>query len=98
MAQGKSVNNLSANFIALRFSTIERNGTYKELRNDQLNTEDSTVQVNQITPSWGIQRRIFKHGYFSYQLGVSVERSKITDGEWTNGVAGYSEFQLGFAF
>ncbi len=53
IAQGKSANNLSANYLALRLS--------------QSVLYDSALQQSELstfaTPVWGFQRRLFKRGY-----------------------------------
>jgi hypothetical protein len=98
MALGKSVDNLSGNFVALRtgveYSRIEI------LVENELNTiYDSNYFV---LPSWGIQRRIFKNGYFSYQLGFEVNElerlTKVNENLADLAFRFTSDFKLGLAF
>ena len=98
IAMGKSVDNLSADFIGLKTGVSFNKSEI--LVGDQLTKEDSSNYY--FAPTWGIQRRIFKRGYFSYQVGFQFDGLESLVNE--NSVAAnlafslISDFQLGIAF
>lgn len=59
IAEGKTANNLSANYVTLRLSRLT-------VFNGETDTSESNLFV---TPAWGFQRRIFRHGIVGYQVG-----------------------------
>lgn len=77
IAQGRSANNLSANYFALRYS---QSSIYaSELTS--INTETF------ITPVWGFQRRLFKRGYIGYQVGPMLGTKFSIRSEFQVGLA-----------
>jgi hypothetical protein len=95
MAQGKSVNNLSANFLSLRFAGEKDFYNYTEDGENKVKRSNERISF---IPTWGIQRRIFKRGYFAYQLGVggSYTRRIGSDNSRFESVF-FSRFSLGIA-
>ena len=70
IAQGKSANNFSANYITIAndwFSEREYTNTIKGATIVTRNIVKSGVQI---TPCWGIQRRLFDRGFIDYRIGV----------------------------
>ena len=63
--RGKTANNLSGNYFSLEYGYEESNSFIKF-------SEDYKFQFNStahtVTPKWGIQKRIFKHGFFDLSI------------------------------
>jgi hypothetical protein len=98
IAQGKSGNNLSANYFTLR--TSFRSGQ-ESFRAETLAVSENTQRYNYLlfTPAWGFQRRIFKHGYIGYQLGLTYGRDIDSDLSAADNVFELrSDFNFGLAF
>lgn len=97
IAQGRSASNLSANYVTLRVSAGRSSFRQEQAVPERLETGN----YNQFLagPLWGIQRRIFRHGFFGYQLGVVFGREWDPAGPYSSTlVEVHSRLQVGLAF
>jgi len=97
IAQGKSGNNLSANYFTLR--TSFRTGQ-EEYASELPDLAETTQRYNYVlfTPAWGFQRRIFEHGYIGYQLGLTYGTDIDSDVNASDNIVELrSDFKFGLA-
>jgi hypothetical protein len=103
IAKGKSANNLSGNYFSI--------GSYlninEEIYISQLNTRfETTVKYPRnyvsFVPKWGIQRRIFKHGFIDVNINffeVAYNKNDyVPNNSWEVIWDQTAEFKIGFAF
>jgi hypothetical protein len=94
------INNLNGNYISL-------NGSYSisEALRDKENNYGRPVANNfkwAVIGSYGIQKRVFNHGYLDYQLGIGIGKTNLLENIRFNGLAFsywfHNKFTLGLAF
>lgn len=97
IAQGKSANNLSANYFTLSVSYFNSQSTIEsESRSERSKYRNESLIL---TPAWGFQRRIFEHGYIGYQLGVNFDTDVGSDDSGRVDIHFlHSDFEFGLAF
>lgn len=67
IANGKSANNLSGNYFALKFNLTD----FLEKATGKPFGVNENIQLT-IAPIWGLQRTIFKRGYINYSVGFNL--------------------------
>ncbi len=98
IAKGKSGNNLSADYLTLRLSATRTN-QFEEDNVLNQETRDQRFLNFLVTPAWGIQRRIFRHGYIGYQIGFGAGLENNLDNDDTNILVDVrTRLELGLAF
>ncbi len=107
IAKGKSVNNLSGSYLSIEFRHDLAQFDFKNIR---IGTGDKSFSQNStfILPKIGLQKRIFKNGYFDLNLSPLWYGNSIIKGD--NGSVGkrqtpiskhdglWLDFELGLAF
>jgi hypothetical protein len=97
IAQGKSGNNLFANYFTLRTSYVNTHERWSpKTVSEPFEYRDGYVLL---TPAWGFQRRIFKKGYVGYQFGIGYGRNVRKNSESSSFIFDFrSDFRFGLAF
>jgi hypothetical protein len=117
MANGKSANNLSGNYFAvetsLNYFNQEAYTSYSNAPSSINTTRTSEGMKARFAPKWGMQRRLFKNGFFDLSLTpleftIQDKRNGLRGKGQTfhlyNGVLGQDfpmpkiDFKIGFAF
>lgn len=92
--QGKSANNLSANYFSVQFdNTWSGSGGRFVVSNQPAYFDQQTRRSSQVLLLYGIQRRLGRHGYVDFNLGGAYR-----PGRTYNRVGLNSNISIGFAF
>lgn len=95
--RGKSANNFSANYFSIQIDNTWRDeSTYIFQRQPPI-TDAGVRRTSQFSLLYGIQRRLGKHGYVDYNIGVAY-RPKQWFGDDRNRLIFDSNFSIGLAF
>jgi hypothetical protein len=93
--KGKSANNLSGNYLALHnFNRLSH--TFLEIRPG--NEPNRKQLVTAIGAVWGIQRRMFNHGFFDAKFGIVRKLNERFHDFLIPGVEPVLDIKIGFAF
>jgi hypothetical protein len=105
MAQGKSANNLSGNYFSFAIGYQWGGENYQNIYDNSPFANDSygyDTRIGTFAPKWGIQRRVFKHGFADFSIaplqlniGTYAKRSVFELG-WDS--FPIFDYKIGFAF
>ncbi len=95
--QGKSANNLSANYFAIQLDNTWQGVSRYAPQGQFTFVETKTRRTSQVSLLYGIQRRLGKHGYVDFNIGGAY-RPKQWSGDSRRHFFLDSNFSIGFAF
>ncbi len=97
IAAGRSGNNLSGPFVAVRAGYSTGNGWSSSGTGPE---QKNTTQSQALHALWGYQLRIFKHGYAAFRIGPGYYQigGDIAGDATTWGLDIFSDLKVGFAF
>ncbi|MGB3778506.1 MAG: hypothetical protein WA960_09105 [Tunicatimonas sp.] len=95
--QGKSANNLSANYFSVQLDNTWSGGHTYVPRGQFVSVETWTSRTSHVSLLYGIQRRLGKHGYVDFNVGGAY-RPKQWSGDSRRRFFFDSNFSIGFAF
>ncbi|MEL6864445.1 MAG: hypothetical protein AAFP19_08505 [Bacteroidota bacterium] len=85
IASGQSANNLSANYLTLISSYEFSPQVFFANINNTIVARDDYAHNFELIPAWGFQRRIFKHGFLDYKIGLGIGSGRSLEFNISNG-------------
>jgi hypothetical protein len=103
IAKGKSANNLSGNYFSVGMYATANEKIFGANLNSPFETKtETTKNYFSFIPKWGIQRRIFKHGFIDANINFFEiaynKNATVPKNSWEVIWDQTAEFKIGFAF